>query len=158
MNALCAVLGAPLLQSPPRTAAGANKMDEEQKNWRQQYTSNIGVREVLRLGFAFVIWILILIVLSIPFGFAGYSSSSISWIFSTILVITILAFPFIAFSWKPAYSLLRKILGNKNLPTEPRPHSIVKIPRRPLPWWGYLFGIWFLLLDLLILYIILKRH
>ena len=133
-------------------------MDDERKKWSKQYTSNIGAREVLRLGRAFVIWIFILVALSIPFGLAGYSSNSISWIFSTILIITIFAFPFIAFSWKPAYSLLRKIIGNENLPTEIMPRSTAKGPRQPLPWWGYLFGIWFLLLDLLILYIILKRH
>ena len=149
MKALCAEDGAPSLQSPPRTAAGANEMDEEQKEWYKQYSASFGVWEFVRFGCFFLFWI-----------FSGLALTSIfnnSAIF-VIFFIAIFVFAIIASRWKPAYSLLRKILGNKSLPIEPRPHSIVKIPRQPLPWWGYLFGIWFLLLDLLILYIILKRH
>jgi len=130
-------------------------MNEERNKWSKQLSSNFGAKEFLRFGCAVMIWLFIGLAISIPIGVAGYSWASMIFV---IFLSTILVFPFVTRRWKPAYSLLRKILGNKNLPSEPMPYSIVKIPRQPLPWWGYLFGIWFLLLDLLILYIILKRH
>ena len=154
MNALCAVLGASLLQSPPRTAAGANEMDEEQKKWDEQFWRNFGAREYLRFSCFVGIWMFLAAALCLIF----YTSKLIPSLLITVVLICLFVFAIFSRTWKPAYSFFRKILGNKNLPIEPRPHSIVKIPRQPLPWWGYLFGVWFLLLDLLILYIILKRH
>jgi len=132
-------------------------MDDEQKEWQKQFWINFGLREYFRFGCAFIIWIFILVALSIAFAFAGYSANSTSIIFSAILVITIFVFPFIARSWRPAYSLLRKILGNDNLPMEPMPRSRIKIPRQQRPWWSYLPGIWGWLMLLLLLYVILKR-
>jgi len=129
-------------------------MNEERNKWNKQFSSNIGARKLLRLGCFVVIWILLAGALSSIF----YTSQRIQILLFTIFLIALFAFAIFSQTWKPAYSLLRKIFGNKNLPGEPMPHSTVKIPRQRLPWWGYLFGIWFLLLDLLILYIILKRH
>ena len=129
-------------------------MNEERNKWSKQFSSNVGARELLRLGCFIVIWMLLAGALSSIF----YTSQLIQLLLFTIFLISLFAFAIVSQTWKPAYSLLRKIVGNKNLPSEPMHPSTVKIPRQRLPWWGYLFGIWFLLLDLLILYIILKRH
>ena|SRR6266498_3946682 len=137
-----------------RTATGANEMKEERNRWSEQFSSNIGASELLRLGCFVVIWMLLAVALSSIF----YTSQLIQILLFTIFLISLFAFAIFSQTWKPAYSLLRKIFGNKNLPNEPMPPSTVKTSRQRLPWWGYLFGIWFLLLDLLILYIILKRH
>ena len=137
-----------------KIAVGANKMNEERNRWNKQFSSNIGAWELLRLGCFVVIWMLLAVALSSIF----YTSQLIQIFLFTIFLISLFAFAIFSQTWKPAYSLLRKIFGNKNLPSEPLPHSTVKIPRQRLPWWGYSFGIWFLLLDLLILYIILIRH
>ena len=147
---------------PLRMAAGdggwSKPMNEEQKKWSSQYTSNIGGREFLRLGCAIGSWILILVGLTIVFGFVGLSSKFTGLLFGTILVISFGLFPFIARSWGPGYSLVRRILGNQNLPEEPYPRSTAKIPRPPLAWWGYLLAIWHWLLLLVILFILLKWY
>ena len=128
-------------------------MDEEQKEWRKRYTSNIGAKEVLRLGCAMILWIFIGVGMSVLFASRGYSNS---FIFFVIFFIMLFVFPFIAYSREPMYSLLRKILGNENLPIEPMPRSTMKIPRQPLPWWAYLPGIWGWLMGLALLYAVIR--
>ena len=123
-------------------------MDDKQKEWYRQYSVSFGVREFFRFGCVFFIWMLIGMALTFMFR-----SSTILAIFLVIPFI----FAIVASRWKPAYFLLRKIWGNENLPAEPMPHSTMKIPRQPLPWYGYLPGLWFLLLDLIIIYIIIKK-
>lgn len=128
-------------------------MDEEQKERSKQYSSNIGTIEILRLGCAVMIWIFIGMGVSFVFYLAGYSNSSI--IFAIFLVM-LFVFTFISRSRKPTYLLLRRILGNKNLPAEPMPRSTVKIHFKPRPWWGYLSGFWNWVLFLLLLYAVIR--
>ena len=128
-------------------------MDEKQKEWYQQYSSNIGAKEILRLGCAIMLWIFIGLGISVPIAFAGYSNGFMIFV---IFFIILLLSPFIAYSRKPIYSLLRKILGNENLPMEPMPRSTMKIPRQPLPWYGYLPGIWGWLMGLALLYAVIR--
>jgi len=61
-------------------AAGANEMGEEQKNWSKQYTSNIGTKEVIRLGCAITIWLFFGLAISIPLGVAGSSWASMIFV------------------------------------------------------------------------------
>ena len=129
-------------------------MDEQQKEWQKQYTTNFGAKELLRLGCAIIIWIFVGGGISIAFDFAGYAAS---FVVLSIFFIVIFVFASFAKSCKPGYSLLRKILGNENLPNEPYPPSSIKAVRAPRPWWSYLPGLWGWLLLLLLLYIILKR-
>ena len=128
-------------------------MNDEQKEWYKQYSSNIGAKEILRLGCAIILWIFIGFGISFLFVLAGYSNSSIVFV---IFFIMLFVFPFIAFSRKPIYSFLRKILGNENLPIEPMPRSTMKIHRQPLPWYGYLPGIWGWLMGLALLYAVIR--
>jgi len=128
-------------------------MDKEQKKWQEQFSRNFGAREYLRFSCFFLIWMF----LAIALGLIFYTSKLFSTLLITGFLIAVFAFAIFSRTWKPAYAFFRIILGNKNLPSEPMPRSTMKLRRQPLPWWGYLFGIWFLLLDLLILYIMLKR-
>ncbi|HXD09402.1 MAG TPA: hypothetical protein VN653_05005 [Anaerolineales bacterium] len=128
-------------------------MNDEQKEWYKQYSSNLGAKEILRLGCAIMLWIFIGLGISTSFALAGYSNSSIIIV---IFFIMLFVFPSIAYSRKPMYSLLRKILGNKILPVEPMPHSTMKIPRQPLAWYGYLPGIWGWLMGLALLYAVIR--
>lgn len=129
-------------------------MNDEHKEWSKQYTSSIGVKEFFRVGCAIILWVFIGVGISLAFELNGYSIGSI--IFS-IFFIAMFVFPFIAFRYKPAYLFLRKVLGNKSLPTSPPPSSNEKTFRQPRPWWSYLPSLWWLLMLLLLLYIILKR-
>ena len=96
-------------------------MDQEQKEWREQFWKNSGgTREVIRLGCAFVIWLGIGMGLYFWSGNVGYLLISMAFFFS---------FPTLTQYWQPAYSLSRKILGNENIP--PR---LMPFHRK---WWNY---------------------
>lgn len=123
-------------------------MDEEQKEWHQIYSASIGASEFLRFGCFFLFWIFSGVALAITFN---------NFAILVIFFITLFIFAIVAPRWRPAYFLLRKIVGNENLPTEPMPRTTTKRPRQPLPWYGYLPSIWGWLMFLLLLYIILKR-
>jgi hypothetical protein len=87
-------------------------MDEEQREWQKQLAKNFGLREYIRFMAAFIVWIFLGVALCIILG-------------SIVPFIVFLLAPF-AFAgprWKPAYSLLRLILGNKNLPIDPMPRA-----------------------------------
>jgi len=122
-------------------------MDDKQKEWYRQYSVSFGVREFFRFGCVFFIWMLIGIALTFMFR-----SSTILTIFLVIPFI----FAIVGRQWKPAYFLLLKIWGNENLPAEPMPRSTMKIPRQPLPWYGYLPGIWGWLMGLALLYAVIR--
>src|SRR6266498_5535099 len=108
-------------------------MDEEQRAWEKQWSRNFGPRELLRYLGAFIVWISFGIFLGIVFG---------SDAFAMIFPITGLAFPIVAKFWKPAYSLFRKVLGNKDLPSEPMPRSKTRPLIQKHPWYYYLPTIW----------------
>ena len=122
-------------------------MNEEQKEWYRRYWASFGVREFLRFGCVFFIWMSIGVALTFMFR----SSTML-----TLFLIIPFLFAIVTQRWKPAYFLLRKIWGNENLPLEPMPRSTVKTHCQPLPWYGYLPGIWGWLMLLLLLYIIWK--
>jgi hypothetical protein len=122
-------------------------MNDEQRKWKKQYSSCFGTREFLRLAIAILAWI-----------FAGLAISSIvgsSTIFIAFFFVLFL-FSFVSPRWKPAYSLLRKIIGNQNLPTEPLSHTVAKSSSQARVWWSYIPSIWWVLLDLILLYLVIK--
>ncbi|HLO17328.1 MAG TPA: hypothetical protein VK206_21020 [Anaerolineales bacterium] len=130
-------------------------MNEEQKEWSKKYTASIATKEFLRIGCAIMLWVFLGAALALASDLAGYSWGPI--IFGVFLMMMFI-FPFAAPSSKAMYPLLRKILGNENLPTKSMPRSTVKIRREPLPWWGYLLGIWHWVMILFILFIVLKWY
>jgi hypothetical protein len=110
-------------------------MDEKQKKWYQQFSDNSGgTREVFRLGCAIAIWLNISIGLYLWTNNLGYT---------LICIGTFFAFAFLSVFWQPAYSLLRKIFGNENLPLRVMPYK--------LTWWGYTPMVILLLISLFIL-------
>ena len=122
-------------------------MNEERKEWSKQYYANFGLRQFLRLGSAILIWMSLAVVLVLTFN---------NTVFIGVFVVIMFVVAILALQWKPAYSIYRKILGNKNLPIEPMPRSTMKIPRQPLPWYGYLPGIWGWLMGLALLYAVMR--
>ncbi len=96
-------------------------MNEEQKNWYQQYSASFGVKELFRFGCAFAIWQGLGIGLSLWSGNIGYL---------LIWFATYLTFQFLPAYWQPAYSFLRIILGNQNMPPKLMLHT--------RKWWSYI--------------------
>jgi len=127
-------------------------MNEEQKEWYKQYTASFGVRELFRLGFCTGAWMFLAVVAAAFFNFSEIFSGFVFIIF----LATLFAFAIASGTWGPAYLLLRKILGNKNLPAGPYPRSTIKIQRLPRPRYGYLPAIWQWLLGLALLYAVIR--
>src|SRR6185295_1897814 len=123
------------------------QMDEEQRKWQKQYSSHMGVREVLILGAANIGWLLIGLVLSVVTRFLP--------LFLIFLVSTFV-FAVVSTRWKPAYSVLYKLLGNKHLPTEPFPHRFKLFSKEPRAWWSYLPSLWLLVLDVILLILAIR--
>jgi len=105
-------------------------MNDEQKKWQQQFLNNSGgTREVFRLGCVFTIW------LGTGIGLTLWSNNGGYILFCFGVFIT---FAFLSAIWQPAYSLLRKIFGNENLPRKIMPYKNT--------WWSYtLLIFWFVL-------------
>ena len=97
-------------------------MNEEQKKWQDQFWKNSwGIRELFRFGCAFIIWQAIGIGLTIWSGNVGYVLICMAFYFT---------FPTLTGYWQPAYSFLRKILGNENMPPKLMPSQ--------RKWWSYI--------------------
>ena len=127
-------------------------MSEEQKEWQKQFWMNFGAWEYIRFSCSFVLWMFLAVALALVF----HKSVSITTLLITAFLIATFAFSIISRTWGPAYNILRKILGNKNLPLEPMPRSTMKITPQPLPWYGYLPGIWGWLMGLALLYAVIR--
>jgi hypothetical protein len=105
-----------------RLSSGGKQMDDEQKKWQEQYWKNSGgTKEVFRFGCAFAILLGIGIGLYFWSGSIGYMLICIAFYFS---------FPTLTAYWQPTYSLLRKILGNENIPPKLMPSQ--------RKWWSYI--------------------
>ncbi|MEW6028248.1 MAG: hypothetical protein AB1554_02070 [Chloroflexota bacterium] len=127
-------------------------MGERWKEWDYQFWSNIGPVEIFRFGCASALWLFLGV-------WIGGTLHSLSIILITLAIF--LVYPLVATKWKPIYQIHRAILGNKNLPINPAPPmEKIKVnePRWRRPWYAYLPGIWFLLVNLLLLYLILRSR
>ncbi len=118
-------------------------MDDERKAWEKQFASNFGARELLRFMAAFIGCLILGIVVAIL--------TRSQWAYWPFFILA-LVFPIVGRVWAPGYRVLRFILGNPNLPEKLLPRSTVKAPRKPLPWYAFLPGIWFWILTLALLY------
>ena len=102
--------------------SGGNCMDEEQKKWQEQFwNSSGGTREVFRLGCAIALWQGMGLALTIWSGNVGYMMICLAIFF---------IFPTLTAYWQSAYSLLRKIIGNQNMPS-----GIMSYKHK---WWSYI--------------------
>ena len=121
-------------------------MDDKRKAWHTQFGSNFGAREYIRFSCVFILWM-----------FLGVALSILLRSSTPILIFMFITFGFavVATRWKPAYSFLRIILNNENLPAEPLPFIRTK-SLQPRQWWSYLPGLWWLLIDLILLYAVIK--
>ncbi len=122
-------------------------MNQEQKDWYKQLGRSFGAKEFLRFGCAFLFWILLGTTLAV-------------WLRAPVIelafLLAVFVFAPIATRWRPAYRVLRTILGNRDMPAEPCPSSAATATREPRPWWSFIAGIWFWLLAILVLYLALR--
>jgi hypothetical protein len=100
-------------------ATGANNMDEE--NLSEQYARNFGTKEFLRFGCMFMA----LLTTGLAFGIA-FKNAGVIIIFTVFLWGILWLAPY----WQPAYSLVHRAMGNKDIPA-----TLPKYRRR---WWHYI--------------------
>jgi hypothetical protein len=134
---------------------GDNPMGEEQKKWHQQFSASFGLQEYLRFSCAILIWNFLGVILGLVLEFAGYSMGGFV---VAIFVVMMFVFPFTVWSWKPAYSILRLILGKEKLPPELPTRKTPKMSHQPRPWWSFLPSIWWYLWLLLLFYLVIKYY
>jgi len=121
-------------------------MNQEWKSWEQQFFSNFGIKELLRFLGVFAGWQL-----------AGFALSVLTgnvMIFFPFLL-TAFAFPFVCRRWRPAYWLLRFILGNENLPPGPMPRRRFQPGAQHGSWWSHIAGFWYWAFGFTLLYLVL---
>jgi len=123
-------------------------MNDEQKAWYERFGRSFGALEYLRSSCALILWMLVGAMLA---GLLGIP------IIVVIFLLVVFVYAPIATRWKPAYRLLRLILGNKEMPPEPRPPSTATIStQQPLPWWSFIPAIWLWLLAILLFYLAIR--
>ncbi len=123
-------------------------MNDEQKKWDKQFGKSFGARELLRFGCAFMLWIFLGVAIAVLLN---------APVIQLAFLLSACAYAPLTRRWRPAYRLLRTILGNKNLPPEPMPRSTAaRPPRQPLPWWAFIPSIWFGLLTIILFYLAIR--
>ncbi len=96
-------------------------MDEEQKRASEQYAGNFGAREFIRYSCASLSFLLVGLALSMILHNSGISIIFIGLFFGIL---------WLAPYWPPAYALVRKVMGNPNLPPA--------LPAGHRKWWDYI--------------------
>jgi hypothetical protein len=123
-------------------------MDDDRNAWYKRYSKNFGPREFARFGCVHLLWMF--------FGAALSILLRLNQLFLFFLIVPFV-FALVAVHWRPAYTLYRRILGNKNILTEPMPAIRVKTFFQERDWRVYIFvGLWALLIDLGLLYAVIK--
>lgn len=118
-------------------------MNDERKKWLNQYYSNFGGKEILKLVCAIFIWIGIAIALSIAFNPKVFD----------VMFISMFIIAYLCVRWQPSYLLFRKLIGNENFPLTAMPGRIRSTEQRE--WWSYLPSILWILIDILLLIAVL---
>ena len=121
-------------------------MHQDWKAWEQQFDSNFGSKELLRFLGAFAGWLFLGLAISLVMN---------DYVIFYPFLIAAFAFPLACLRWKPAYKLLRIILGNDRLPTEPRPPRGFRYSGRPA-WSSLTSGVSLWLIVFLLIYLILR--
>jgi hypothetical protein len=96
-------------------------MDDEQKRWSEQYDRNFSEKEFLRYGCVLMSFLLVGITLGMTLHNAGII---------VLFVVVFHAIIWLAPYWQPAYAIVRKIMGNPNIPSQ--------LPIHQRKWWLYI--------------------
>lgn len=116
-----------------------------------------GPREFFRLGCFIMGWILLGIVGLIVMTVLKMEviGKTVYW----VLLMTSFVFPIVGYYWKPANSVMNKVIGNKNLNypiLSLSSLSKVKLSLRKQPWYYYLPSLWRLLLIIALFYLAIR--
>jgi hypothetical protein len=123
------------------------RMNQDSRAWEQQFDSNFGPKELLRFLGVFAGWLLLGLVLSVV---------TTDFVLFYPFLLTAFAFPFACRRWRPAYALLRLILGNKNLPPELMPTRATGRRSSGRRWRSLVMGAGFWLLVIVLLYLVVR--
>ena len=131
-------------------------MDKNTQEQQREAAINFGPREYLRFAGFFIGWILLGPVIGLILIFVFDASKIVFEVVSMAFIFSAFAFPFVARFWKPANSLLNKVLGNKDLKIPTIPLSAITPASRKYPWYYYLHSLWGWFLVILLIYFGIK--
>jgi hypothetical protein len=131
-------------------------VDEEERENRRELSKYAGPREFFRLGCfiagcGFLVFIIGLI-LELVFKLRGYGEAFVAGAMGLVVIV----FPILARFWKPARSLMNKIIGNDNLYPHPLPLSKVKLTFKNRPWPYYVILLWEWFVLIVLIYLVIK--
>jgi hypothetical protein len=124
-------------------------MADDRREWQEKFDRFSGAKGFLILYAILFFWAMIGAIISVLL--AAPILLLIFFIIGTALSI-------ISFRWKPAWTIYRKMIGNENLPVEPRPHSPIKFNFnfKKIPWYFYVRWIWAWGMVAILVYLAIK--
>jgi hypothetical protein len=130
-------------------------VDEKERKRRSEMAKYYGPREMFRFVGFLLGWIFLGLVIAVILLLLFDIKKEVFIAFSMVFVITAFAFPFVAFFWTPANSLMNKVIGNKNINFSTISLSSLKqIEKRP--WYYYLPSLWGWLMTIILFYLIIQ--
>jgi hypothetical protein len=132
-------------------------VDDAERERREKMSKYIGPRELIRFVIFFMGWIYFGVIIGILLMVVFHISEDIGIAVSLVFLITAFTFPFVGRFWKPANSLLNKVIGNKNINVPIIPLSTIRlVSTKKRPWYYYLPSVWGWLLVIALLYVVIK--
>ncbi|HMD89353.1 MAG TPA: hypothetical protein VKF38_09345 [Anaerolineaceae bacterium] len=132
-------------------------MDDAERERREKMSKYFGTRELLRVVSFLMGWIFFGVIIEILLTVVFHISEEVGFPVFLVFLITAFTFPFVGRFWKPANSLLNKVIGNKNLNVPIIPLSTIRlVGTKKRPWYYYLPSVWGWLLVIALLYVVIK--
>jgi hypothetical protein len=131
-------------------------VDEEERERRKELSKYAGPREFFRIGCFMMGWVFLGLIIGLILTLVFHIKENIGTIVFVIIGFTSFIFPFVALFWKPARSVMNKVIGNKNLKTQTIPLSTVKLTFKKRPWYYYLIILWEWSLVITLFYLAIK--
>jgi hypothetical protein len=131
-------------------------VDETERERRKEMSKYLGPRELFKIVGFLMGWIFLGIIIGLILEIDFKVNENIGTGFSMAFVITAFAFPIIGHYWKPANSLMNKVVGNKNLNYYLYPISPLRPTFKKRPWPYYLISLWRWLLLIALLVLVIK--
>ncbi len=131
-------------------------MDEKERERRKEMSKYIGPRELFKLGGLIMGWIFLGVIISLFLTLVLHVKEEIGTAVFSVFILTLFAFPFVGYYWKPANFLMNKVIGNKNLNIPILPPPTGRFSFKKYPWFYYLPSLWGWLMLIALVYVVIR--
>jgi hypothetical protein len=131
-------------------------VDEAEQERRKELSKYAGPREFFRLGCFIMGWFFLGLIIGLTLTLVFNIKEEIGIAVFIVFSLAVFALPILGYYWKPANSLMNKVVGNKNFsyPILPIPTGRLTFEKRP--WYYYITLLWRYLLLILLMYLVIK--